>query len=38
MNNKSNDRVFGYIFANVYPLYIEILTLHFKNFIEPIER
>jgi hypothetical protein len=23
MNNKSNDRVFGYIFANVYPLYVE---------------
>jgi hypothetical protein len=23
MNNKSNDRVFGYIFANVYPLYIQ---------------
>lgn len=23
MNNKSNDRVFRYIFANVYPLYIE---------------
>ena len=23
MNNKSNDRVFGYIFANIYPLYIE---------------
>lgn len=23
MNNKSNKRVFGYIFANVYPLYIE---------------
>ena len=23
MNNKSNDRVFRYIFANVYPLYIQ---------------
>jgi hypothetical protein len=23
MNNKSNDRVFGYIFADVYPLYIQ---------------
>ena len=23
MNNKSNKRVFGYIFANVYPLYIQ---------------
>ena len=23
MNNKSNDRVFGYRFADVYPLYIE---------------
>ena len=23
MDNKSNDRVFGYIFANIYPLYIE---------------
>ena len=23
MNNKSNDRVFGYLFANIYPLYIE---------------
>ena len=23
MNNKSNDRVFGYKFANVYPLYIQ---------------
>jgi hypothetical protein len=23
MNNKSNKRVFGYIFANVYPLYLE---------------
>ena len=23
MNNKSNQRVFRYIFANVYPLYIE---------------
>lgn len=23
MNNKSNHRVFGYIFANVYPLYIQ---------------
>ena len=23
MNNKSNERVFGYLFANIYPLYIE---------------
>jgi hypothetical protein len=23
MNNKSNDRVFGYMFADVYPLYIQ---------------
>ena len=23
MNNKSNDRVFGYTFASVYPLYIQ---------------
>ena len=23
MNNKSNNRVFGYIFANIYPLYVE---------------
>ena len=23
MNNKSNKRVFGYLFANVYPLYIQ---------------
>ncbi|MBI5945460.1 MAG: DUF2200 domain-containing protein [Chloroflexi bacterium] len=23
MNNKSSDRVFGYIFANIYPLYIQ---------------
>ena len=23
MNNKSNDRVFGYRFADVYPLYIQ---------------
>jgi hypothetical protein len=23
MNNKSNTRVFGYIFANIYPLYIQ---------------
>ena len=23
MNNKSNNRVFGYIFANIYPLYIQ---------------
>ena len=23
MNNKSNNRVFGYIFADVYPLYIQ---------------
>ena len=23
MNNKSNDRVFAYIFADVYPLYVE---------------
>jgi hypothetical protein len=23
MNTKSNDRVFGYIFANIYPLYIQ---------------
>jgi len=23
MNKKSNDRVFGYLFANIYPLYIE---------------
>ncbi len=23
MNNKSNSRVFGYKFANIYPLYVE---------------
>ena len=23
MNKKSNERVFGYLFANIYPLYIE---------------
>ena len=23
MNNKTNDRVYGYKFANIYPLYIE---------------
>ena len=23
MDNKSNNRVFGYIFANIYPLYIQ---------------
>ena len=23
MNNKSNNRVFGYIFADIYPLYIQ---------------
>ena len=23
MNNKSNNRVFGYIFANIYPLYVQ---------------
>jgi len=23
MNNKSNNRVFGYVFANIYPLYIQ---------------
>lgn len=23
MNNKSNDRIFGMKFANVYPLYIQ---------------
>ncbi|RIK29939.1 MAG: DUF2200 domain-containing protein [Anaerolineae bacterium] len=23
MNNKSNERVFGYKFANIYPMYVE---------------